>query len=140
MSNEPVLDAAPGSAQRYPILYSFRRCPYAMRARLSLATSGTVCVLREVVLARKPTALLLASPKGTVPILVLPDGQVLGQFAQLGEVLAKAHARDASLQFAERATVGVSWLEIEGVHLRRTTGHPQNDQSALAVTRLNFGS
>jgi glutathione S-transferase len=79
MSNEPVLDAAPGSAQRYPILYSFRRCPYAMRARLALATSGTVCVLREVVLARKPTALLLASPKGTVPVLVLPDGQVLDQ-------------------------------------------------------------
>jgi glutathione S-transferase len=62
-----------------PILYSFRRCPYAMRARLALLASGTVCELREVVLARKPPALLLASPKGTVPVLVLPDGAVLEQ-------------------------------------------------------------
>jgi glutathione S-transferase len=63
----------------HPVLYSFRRCPYAMRARLALVASGTVCVLREVVLATKPAALLQASPKGTVPVLVLPDGKVLEQ-------------------------------------------------------------
>lgn len=63
----------------YPVLYSFRRCPYAMRARLALVASGTVCVLREVVLATKPAALLQASPKGSVPVLVLPDGNVLEQ-------------------------------------------------------------
>jgi glutathione S-transferase len=62
-----------------PVLYSFRRCPYAMRARLALAASDTVYELREVVLARKPPALLQASPKGTVPVLVLPDGTVLEQ-------------------------------------------------------------
>ena len=62
-----------------PILYSFRRCPYAVRARLALLASGTVCELREVVLARKPQALLQASPKGTVPVLVLADGKVLEQ-------------------------------------------------------------
>ena len=62
-----------------PVLYSFRRCPYAMRARLALAISGQVCELREVVLRNKPAALLQASPKGTVPVLVLPDGQVLEQ-------------------------------------------------------------
>ena len=67
------------SAQLYPLLYSFRRCPYAMRARLALAASGTVCVLREVVLKHKPLALLQASPKGTVPVLVLADGSVLDQ-------------------------------------------------------------
>ncbi len=66
-------------AAPYPVLYSFRRCPYAMRARLAIAASGTVCELREVVLARKPPALLLASPKGTVPVLILPDRQVLEQ-------------------------------------------------------------
>ncbi len=71
--------AAAVSTAPYPILYSFRRCPYAMRARLALAASGTVCELREVVLARKPSALLQASPKGTVPVLVLPGGQVLEQ-------------------------------------------------------------
>ena len=62
-----------------PILYSFRRCPYAMRARLAIAASGQACELREVVLRNKPAALLAASPKGTVPVLVLPDGTVLEQ-------------------------------------------------------------
>ena len=62
-----------------PVLYSFRRCPYAMRARLALAVSGQTCELREVVLRHKPQGLLLASPKGTVPVLVLPGGEVLEQ-------------------------------------------------------------
>ena len=62
-----------------PVLYSFRRCPYAMRARLALATSGQACALREVVLRNKPAALLAASAKGTVPVLVLPDGTLLEQ-------------------------------------------------------------
>lgn len=56
-----------------PILYSFRRCPYAMRARLALAVSRTSCVLREVVLRDKPAELLAISPKGTVPVLVESD-------------------------------------------------------------------
>jgi glutathione S-transferase len=74
-----AVDALALVAAPFPVLYSFRRCPYAMRARLALAASGTVCELREVVLARKPPALLQVSPKGTVPVLVLPDGAVLEQ-------------------------------------------------------------
>lgn len=62
-----------------PILYTFRRCPYAIRARMALLASGMRCTVREVHLARKPQALLDASPKGTVPVLVLPDGLVLDQ-------------------------------------------------------------
>ena len=62
-----------------PVLYSFRRCPYAMRARLALAVSGEHHELREVVLRDKPPELLAASPKGTVPVLVLPDGVVIDQ-------------------------------------------------------------
>jgi glutathione S-transferase len=62
-----------------PVLYSFRRCPYAMRARLALAISGERCGLREVKLAAKPDAMLAASPKGTVPVLVLPDGTVIDE-------------------------------------------------------------
>lgn len=53
-----------------PILYSFRRCPYAMRARLAIAVSGLTCRLREVKLRQKPESMLQASPKGTVPVLV----------------------------------------------------------------------
>jgi glutathione S-transferase len=62
-----------------PVLYSFRRCPYAMRARLALAISGTHCELREVKLSAKPAAMLAASPKGTVPVLVLPEGAVIDE-------------------------------------------------------------
>lgn len=62
---------------RLPILYSFRRCPYAMRARLALAASETSVEHREVLLRDKPAEMLAASPKGTVPVLVLSDGQVI---------------------------------------------------------------
>ena len=60
-----------------PILYSFRRCPYAMRARMALAASGAEVMLREVLLKDKPAELLAASPKATVPVLVLSDGQII---------------------------------------------------------------
>ncbi len=56
-----------------PVLYSFRRCPYAMRARLALLAAGQRVALREIVLRDKPKAFLDASPTGTVPCLVLPD-------------------------------------------------------------------
>lgn len=62
-----------------PILYSFRRCPYAIRARLALAVSGIAVEHREVKLRDKPAAMLAASPKGTVPVLVLPDGAVIDE-------------------------------------------------------------
>ena len=64
-------------ASMLPILYSFRRCPYAIRARLALRYSGTQVELREVVLADKPENMLQISPKGTVPVLQLTDGMVL---------------------------------------------------------------
>lgn len=60
-----------------PILYSFRRCPYAMRARLALSISGQKCALREVVLRDKPDEMIEISPKATVPVLQQPDGSVL---------------------------------------------------------------
>ncbi len=55
-----------------PVLYSFRRCPYAIRARLALASSGIQINLREILLRDKPQAFLDASPSGTVPCLVAP--------------------------------------------------------------------
>lgn len=56
-----------------PVLYSFRRCPYAMRARMAIAVSGTPVTLREVVLKDKPEDMMAASPKATVPVLI--DGE-----------------------------------------------------------------
>ncbi|MCL9981715.1 MAG: glutathione S-transferase N-terminal domain-containing protein [Erythrobacter sp.] len=62
-----------------PVLYSFRRCPYAMRARMALWVAGIVVELREVKLAAKPPELIAASPKATVPVLVLADGTVIDE-------------------------------------------------------------
>lgn len=62
-----------------PILYSFRRCPYAMRARLAIAYAGIPVALREIQLRDKPSAMLAASPKGTVPVLVLATGEVIDE-------------------------------------------------------------
>lgn len=56
--------------QALPLLYSFRRCPYAMRARMAIAISGVPVRLREVLLRDKPDEMLAASPKGTVPVLI----------------------------------------------------------------------
>ena len=67
------------NAAALPILYTFRRCPYAMRARLAIAVSGLQLEQREVVLRHKPAEMLAASPKGTVPVLLLPGGEVIEQ-------------------------------------------------------------
>lgn len=61
------------------ILYSFRRCPYAMRARMALAASGLPVRVREVLLRDKPPEMLAASPKGTVPVLVRTDGSIIDE-------------------------------------------------------------
>lgn len=66
-----------------PVLYSFRRCPYAMRARLAVQASGIPVQLREISLKAKPPELLQASPKGTVPVLVLADGRVIEQSLEI---------------------------------------------------------
>lgn len=63
----------------HPILYSFRRCPYAMRARMALLVGGQPVEIREVVLRNKPAELIAASPKATVPVLVLEKGDVIDQ-------------------------------------------------------------
>ncbi len=62
-----------------PVIYSFRRCPYAMRARLALLASEQICEHREILLRDKPATMLALSPKGTVPVLWLPDGRVLDE-------------------------------------------------------------
>lgn len=65
--------------KRSPILYTFRRCPYAMRARMAIYSAG-ICVNHiEVSLKNKPQSLLDYSPKGTVPVLVTESGEVIDQ-------------------------------------------------------------
>ncbi len=63
----------------HPILWSFRRCPYAMRARLAISSAGVTVELREILLRDKPMSFLAASAKATVPVLQCVDGRVIDQ-------------------------------------------------------------
>ena len=75
-----------------PVLYSFRRCPYAMRARMAIILSSAECELREVLLKNKPQEMLNISPKGTVPVLTF-DNKVLDESM---DVINWAFAKDSS--------------------------------------------
>lgn len=89
------------NSHNLPILYSFRRCPYAIRARLALAYVGIQCEVREVSLKEKPSEMLLLSPKGTVPVLVLSDGSVIDESLEIMQwALAQS---DADLFASESA-------------------------------------
>src|SRR5450830_1101275 len=94
----------------FPVLYSFRRCPYAMRARLALKASGLPVALREVVLRDKPAELLTASPKGTVPVLVLPTGEVIEQSLDIMRWALGQHDPQG-------------WLPLEGSREEELTQH-----------------
>ena len=65
------------------VLYSFRRCPYAMRARMALYVSGIDYEHRELILRNKPASMLAASPKGTVPVFITDDGVVIDESLDL---------------------------------------------------------
>ncbi|MDB9909916.1 glutathione S-transferase N-terminal domain-containing protein [Gammaproteobacteria bacterium] len=75
-----------------PILYSFRRCPYAMRARMAIILSSVKCELREILLKNKPEEMLFLSPKGTVPVLAF-DNTVLDESM---DVISWALTKDSS--------------------------------------------
>ncbi len=89
-----------------PQLYSFRRCPYAIRARLALRAANCRIHLREVVLRDKPTAFLQASPSGTVPCLVLPD-RVIDESLDIMIWALARHDPDSLLDMPE---AGHDWI------------------------------
>ena len=62
---------------KYPVLYTFRRCPYAIRTRMAIKSSQITVEIREIELKNKPREFLELSPKGTVPVLLTDSGQVL---------------------------------------------------------------
>lgn len=91
-----------------PILYSFRRCPYAMRARLALAVSATNYELREIRLSAKPETMLTASPKGTVPVLVLPDGEVIDESIDIMRRMLSRHDPEGWLDRDDPALIAIN--------------------------------
>ncbi|NOU26216.1 MAG: glutathione S-transferase [Methylotenera sp.] len=88
-----------------PILYSYRRCPYAMRARMALKLANIDVEIREISLREKPAHMLQVSPKGTVPVLVLQDGSVIEQSLEIMQWALKTHALQTNIHAASRASV-----------------------------------
>lgn len=90
-----------------PILYSFRRCPYAMRARLAIASAGVTVGLREIVLRDKAQAFLETSPSQTVPCLI-HDGNVIDESLDIMIWALKTNDPNAWLKMPED---GWAWIE-----------------------------
>ena len=80
------------------VLYSFRRCPYAMRARMAALYSGVALSIIEVSLNAKPAQMLALSPKGTVPVLACADGRVIDQSLDIMRWALTEHDPDNWLQ------------------------------------------
>lgn len=78
-----------------PIIYSFRRCPYAMRARLALKYADIKVELREVDLNNPPDSLIAISDNATVPVLHLPDGNVLDESWDIVQWAARQNDPDS---------------------------------------------
>ena len=91
-----------------PILYSFRRCPYAIRARMALWVAGVTVELREVKLAAKPPQLAQASPKATVPVLVLADGTVIDESLSIMRWALAQHDPEGWLAGDDAALIAVN--------------------------------
>lgn len=99
-----------------PILYSFRRCPYAMRARMALFVSGQAVRLREVVLRDKPPEMVAISPKATVPVLQLDDGRVLEESLDIMLWALAQNDPDGWLEKRDAAVVLAEQTETEFKH------------------------
>jgi len=82
---------------KMPILYSYRRCPYAMRARMALKIAEIEVEIREISLRNKPAHLLQVSPKATVPVLILPDGKVIDESIDIMLFALQGHALGANI-------------------------------------------
>ncbi len=83
------------------ILYSYRRCPYAMRARMALRVADIEVEQIEISLRDKPQAMLAISPKGTVPVLQCADGLVIEQSLDIMRWALKQNDPQRWLQRAE---------------------------------------
>ena len=90
------------TGQIKPILYSFRRCPYAMRARMSIVRAGLVCEHREVVLRDRPDHMMEISPKGTVPVMLLPSGKVIEESLEIMQYVANWTLTDLDNHWVNR--------------------------------------
>ncbi|MBY4599563.1 glutathione S-transferase N-terminal domain-containing protein [Ottowia caeni] len=136
-----------------PTLFTFRRCPYAMRARWAIQVADVAVKMHEVALRDKPSVMLEASPKGTVPVLVLPDGRVIDESLEIMLWALKQHDPEGWLKPSSGNLANMLAL-IEACesafkpHLDRYKypsryksewTSPLDDQSATALTAAGTG-
>jgi glutathione S-transferase len=128
-----------------PILYSFRRCPYAMRARLGILEAELKVELREVVLRDKPNEMIEASPKATVPVLILPDGRVIDESRDIIDWALEENTTTGLLDkdpLHQRALIDTLDADFKP-HLdrykypNRYSGEPPADHQAIALDWMN---
>jgi glutathione S-transferase len=96
-----------------PILYSYRRCPYAMRARMALKLADIPVEIREISLRDKPAHMLQISPKGTVPVLQLGDGTVIEESLEIMLWAFKGHTLQSSIHEASRALISANDISFK---------------------------
>jgi len=85
-----------------PILYSFRRCPYAMRARMSIVRTNHICEHREVILRDRPEHMMQISPKGTVPVMLLANGEVIEESLEIMQHVLSWKLTEIESQWVDR--------------------------------------
>jgi len=100
-----------------PILYTFRRCPYAMRSRLALTYAGIAVEFREIELKNKPQAMLDISPKGTVPVLQLENGQIIDESLDIMLWALQQHDPEAWLAVMFRVIIFPNGVMLCSAHL-----------------------
>lgn len=105
-----------------PVLYSFRRCPYAIRARLAIKVCGVQIELREVVLADKPKKMLTCSSKGTVPVLQLDDGTVIDESLDIMLWALKQNDPDKWLEYSPSQEMS-SLIEFNDTEFKEHLDH-----------------
>ncbi len=88
-----------------PILYSYRRCPYAMRARMALKLADIEVEMREISLRDKPAHMVQVSPKATVPVLVLADGNVIEESTDIMLFALRNHTLGSNIHKACMALI-----------------------------------
>ena len=127
------------------VLYSFRRCPYAIRARMAIWQSGVAVELKEVSLRAKPAEMLALSPKGTVPVLRCTNGEVIDEsLAIMHWALAQhdpadwlANARDARNKDLIKLNDGVFKQSLDRYkYFERYPEHTQTFYREQAVDHL----
>lgn len=97
----------------YPILYSFIRCPYAMRARLALLKHSISYNLREVNLKEKPSDMLTWSPKGTVPVMLLKDNKVIDESL---DIVNWAFSHNKTYQSSREESEQINRFQADFIH------------------------